>query len=105
MKDGHLYMERFGDPDAIECWTSGLIDVTGISFDRLMRKFELAYDVQIIIDRDDVPQIRYTRGKVRVSYRTCARHAVACLRLRVRLRQTDIYRYHQIAAETKTTNI
>ena len=31
------------------------------------RKFELAYDVQIIIDRDDVPQIRYTRGKVRVS--------------------------------------
>lgn len=67
MKDGHLYMERFGDPDAIECWTSGLIDVTGISFDRLMRKFELAYDVQIIIDRDDVPQIRYTRGKVRVS--------------------------------------
>lgn len=32
-----------------------------------MRKFELAYDVNIVIERDSLPQIRYTRGKVRIS--------------------------------------
>lgn len=67
MKDDHLYVEQIEDPDAVECWTSGLIDIVGVPFDRLMKKFEMAYDVDIVIERDTVPEIRYTRGKLRVS--------------------------------------
>lgn len=58
---------RFEDSSGIECWTKGLVDVAGVPFDRLMQKFERLYDVDIIIDRNDLPVIRYTWGKIRVS--------------------------------------
>lgn len=67
MEDNHFIVEHIDDPEAVECWTNGLIDITDIPFDQLMRKFELAYDVNIVIERDSLPQIRYTRGKVRIS--------------------------------------
>lgn len=67
LKDDHMYVEYIESPDAVECWTNGLIDIAGIPFDQLMRKFELAYDVHIVIERENLPEIRYTRGKVRVS--------------------------------------
>lgn len=79
LKDEHLYVEQIDDPGAIECWTEGLIDVTDVPFDRLMKKFELAYDVRIIIERDTLPQIRYTRGKVRIS--EGVEHALSMLAL------------------------
>lgn len=63
----HFIMGYIDNPDAVSCWTDGLIDITGVAFDRLMRRFELAYDVNIVIDRLSMPEIRYTRGKVRVS--------------------------------------
>lgn len=58
---------RFEDSSRIECWTKGLVDVAGVPFDRLMQKFERLYDVDIIIDRPDLPVVRYTWGKIRVS--------------------------------------
>lgn len=58
---------RFDDSSRIECWTKGLVDVAGVPFDRLMQKFERLYDVDIIIDRPDLPVVRYTWGKIRVS--------------------------------------
>lgn len=67
MEYNHFIVEHIDDPEAVECWTNGLIDITDIPFDQLMRKFELAYDVNIVIERDSLPQIRYTRGKVRIS--------------------------------------
>lgn len=67
MRDSHLYMENIDNTDAVECWTKGLIDITGIPFDQLMRKFELLFGVDIRIERETVPVIRYTRGKVRVA--------------------------------------
>lgn len=67
MKNEHLIVERIADPDAVGCWTNGLIDVSGVPFDQLMRKFELAYDVRVVIDRAELPQLRYTRGKLRIS--------------------------------------
>lgn len=67
MEDGHLHLEHIGDPGSVDCWTDGLIDIAGVPFGHLMRKFELAYDVNIDIQRDTLPEIRYTRGKVRVS--------------------------------------
>ena len=79
MKDEHLYVERIENPGAVECWTEGLIDIVGIPFDQLMKKFEMAYDVDIVIDRDTVPEIRYTRGKFRIS--EGIEHALSMLEL------------------------
>ena len=79
LEDDHLYVERIADPRSVGCWTEGLIDVTDIPFDRLMKKFELAYDVRIVIARDTLPQIRYTRGKVRIS--EGVEHALSMLAL------------------------
>lgn len=79
MRDSHLYVENIDNTEAVECWTKGLIDITGIPFDQLMRKFELAYDVDIRIEREDLPEIRYTRGKVRVS--DGIRHAMNMLEM------------------------
>ena len=79
LEDDHLYVERIADPRSVGCWTEGLIDVTDIPFDSLMKKFELAYDVRIVIARDTLPQIRYTRGKVRIS--EGVEHALSMLAL------------------------
>lgn len=66
--DGESFtMSRIKDPGSVECWTRGLVDVAGVPFDELMRKFELLFDVDIIIEREQMPAIRYTWGKIRVS--------------------------------------
>ena len=67
LKDNHLLMEHFDDADAIECWTGGLINIAGVPFDHLMRKFELVFGVDIDIQCSEMPEIRYTRGKIRVT--------------------------------------
>ena len=67
LENGRLTKSRVLNRSAVDCWTDGLIDVSGIPFDALMRKFEKAYDVRIILDRPDLPTISYTRGKVRIS--------------------------------------
>ena len=55
------------DAESVICWTDGLIDIKDISFDRLMSKFENAFGVRILIERTSLPEIRFTRGKIRVS--------------------------------------
>ncbi len=67
MTGNHLYVGKIEDTGSVGCWTRGLIDVAGVPFDELMRKLELVYDVEIIIDREDLPEVRYTWGKIRIS--------------------------------------
>lgn len=67
VRDSHLVLDTVEDPYSVECWVDGIIDVTQVPFDELMRKFEAAYDVTITIDRDELPDLRYSRGKIRVS--------------------------------------
>ena len=67
MVDGTLNVRRVKDVSAIDSWSIGLIDVTDVPFDILMKKFEKAFDVRIFIDRQDLPVVTYTRGKIRVS--------------------------------------
>ncbi len=67
MEEKHLYVDEISDAGSIGCWTRGLIDVAGVPFDELMRKFELTYDADIVIMRDELPVIRYTWGKIRIS--------------------------------------
>lgn len=62
-----MVKETFGDASAVECWTNGLIDVSGCPFDEMMDKFELAFNVNIVIERETLPEISYTSGKIRIS--------------------------------------
>ena len=61
------------------CWNEGVIDVSSMPFDELMRKFEKAYNVNIEILRDSLPVVTYTRGKIRVA--DGIEHAMSVLRL------------------------
>ena len=64
---GVFTRSRVTNWSSVDCWTDGLIDVSDTPFDALMRKFEKAYNVRILVDREELPTISYTRGKVRVS--------------------------------------
>lgn len=66
LKDGRFLIEQIGDPDEF-LWTEGILSVKGNSFEELMSKFERSYDVQIIIEREKMPEINYNYGKIRVS--------------------------------------
>lgn len=64
--DGRLVTSKVSDPDAL-CWIDGYINIGNIPFDELMRRFEKAYDVAIVVDRPTLPRIDYVSGKIRVS--------------------------------------
>lgn len=79
MDGGEPEIRRFRNPDDIECWTEGLINISGVPFDKLMDRFELAFGVTIIIERETLPDISFTRGKIRMS--EGIDHALEMLRL------------------------
>ncbi|MEG2061979.1 MAG: FecR domain-containing protein [Alistipes sp.] len=49
------------------CWTEGLIHIKKMPFNELMRRFEKAYDVKVVIDRVGLPDINVMSGEVRIS--------------------------------------
>ena len=67
MLDGSFCVERVRDMSAVDSWSRGLMDVTSVPFDKLMSQFEKAFDVNIVIDREELPVVTYTRGKIRLS--------------------------------------
>ena len=67
MRNGRLVVAEMSDPVSVICWKDGLVNLTDLPFDRLMKRFEKVYDVKVVIDRETMPQVRYSRGKVRVS--------------------------------------
>lgn len=67
LSGNRLNLSRINRKDAIGCWVDGLIDLADTPFDALMRKFETAFGVTIIIERDSLPKLDYTRGKIRVA--------------------------------------
>ncbi|MGN1233186.1 MAG: FecR family protein [Candidatus Cryptobacteroides sp.] len=78
-ENGRLVVDRIKDMSAVGCWSEGVIDVSSLPFDELMKKFEKAYNVKIMIERDSLPVIHYTRGKVRVT--DGIEHAMSVLQL------------------------
>ncbi len=64
---GRMTVSRFSDQSAVTDWTKGLIDLQDIRFEDLMKKYEKVFNVKIVIEREQVPEISYTRGKIRVS--------------------------------------
>ena len=63
--NGLLRKNIIDDPDEYR-WPEGIISLRNASFAELMDKFEKYYDVDIVIDRVNMPQISHI-GKIRVS--------------------------------------
>lgn len=48
-------------------WTEGIISIGGEDFCGLMKRFELAYGVNIVILSDRIPELGYLEGNLRIS--------------------------------------
>ena len=66
MADGKLMVKRTKVKDEIR-WKDGIIDIDGLDFDELIDKLEMAFGVDIVIDRETLPEFKYTGGRLRVS--------------------------------------
>ena len=66
MADGKLMVKRTKVKDEIR-WKDGIIDIDGLDFEELIDKLEMAFGVDIVIDRDTLPEFKYTGGRLRVS--------------------------------------
>lgn len=66
LENGHLtYKGHYTHSDV--SWTEGIVVLDELSFDKLVRKLEKAYGVDIIIDRDKMPSIEGITGELRIS--------------------------------------
>ena len=66
MHNGALSVEKVDASESI-MWVDGILDISGTDFGKIVRKMENAYGVKIIVQRTDMPEIRYVGGKVRIS--------------------------------------
>ena len=66
MADGKLMVKRAKVKDEIR-WKDGIIDIDGLDFEELMAKLEMAFGVDIVIDRETLPEFKYTGGRLRVN--------------------------------------
>lgn len=66
MAAGQLMIKRTKVKDEIR-WKEGIIDIEGLDFAELMDKLEMAFGVDIVIDRETLPEFKYTGGRLRVS--------------------------------------
>ena len=66
LENGRLYKERVSNYADL-CWTEGLIHLKKMPFEELMAIFERAFDVQIRIERETMPQINVMNGEIRIS--------------------------------------
>ena len=78
-KSGELAVRTVKDSADMTDWVEGMVDLTGSSFEALMRKFEHAFNTTIIIKKKDLPNLDITRGKVRIS--DGVEHALDVLKL------------------------
>lgn len=66
-EEGVLSIKDVEDPEEAAIWSKGIISISGIPFDRLMNIFERSFGVNIIIDREKLPEVHYGMAKVRIS--------------------------------------
>lgn len=66
LKNGHLQIAPIEDPDEYR-WPEGIITLNRMSFNQITEKLEKYYDVKIIIERSEMPVIKYQSCKIRVS--------------------------------------
>ncbi len=66
LENNHLTVSDI-DAEESMSWTDGYINLRGVTFPELMERFEYTYGVNIVVDRDEMPQIGWRSGKIRVS--------------------------------------
>lgn len=66
LTDGRLIKRHEENIGSRYRWTDGIINCSGLSFEELMRRFERAFGVTIVIECETVPDISYKRMKVNV---------------------------------------
>lgn len=49
------------------CWTRGLVKIGGQDFRELMEDFENAFDVRIVIQKEEIPDLSGVSGKIRIN--------------------------------------
>lgn len=59
--------ETISNSESVICWTHGLVNIAGLSFEDILRKLEKTFDIEIVVDREDMPEIGLSRGKIRTS--------------------------------------
>lgn len=64
--DGKLAVTKTRAKDEIR-WRDGIIDIGGLDFAALMDRLEMAFGVDIVIDREPLPELCFTDGRLRVS--------------------------------------
>lgn len=65
-ENGRLKLSSLDNRDDF-LWTEGIISAAGLSFDRLMEKFEKYYNVKIVLRCETLPKIGYGRLRIRIS--------------------------------------
>lgn len=63
---GKLYVESVAASEEV-LWTEGILDIGNMDFGRLIRQIERTYGVDVIIERQEMPSIDCTSGKIRVA--------------------------------------
>ncbi len=66
LRNGHLRLEKLTNRDNYR-WPEGVISLSGLSFEQIIRKLEKAYNVKFSIKRATYPIVKYKNIKVRVS--------------------------------------
>lgn len=65
--DGRLETIQSVDVSSQYRWPDGVINCSGLGFEEMMRKFERSFGVNIVIEREDIPDVRLKRMKVNVN--------------------------------------
>lgn len=63
---GMLQKKTDSDVSLHTLWTEGVIPVDGVPFDELIITMEKSYGVNIVIDREELPEVHYGRMKLKV---------------------------------------
>lgn len=66
MSGGRLTRTTTKAKDEIR-WKDGIIDISGMDFWELVEKLELSFGVDIVIDRETMPELEFTDGRLRIS--------------------------------------
>lgn len=66
LQNGTLHLKPIPDPDDY-LWAEGLLNIRSTSFEELMKKVEKTFGTEIIIERNDFPELEVVRGKIPIS--------------------------------------
>lgn len=67
LEDGALKLSTIRNIEDEYLWTEGILSVAGVPFDKLVQRIERCYGVNIVVEKDNTPPVRYRRMKVRIS--------------------------------------